>query len=129
MSMKSERRRGRMCGRWNLVIPLRRQTVGIHVTIVAVLINWKGLFLFLSLFSLFLSSVVSSSKISTRKHPPGAKKQGEGGLCSQRQLPGVMQKLLGFLCSGGKTRPIDANRSIKSNGSPTSRGSKAIGGG
>ena len=86
MSMKSERRRGRMCGRWNLVIPLRRQAVGIHVTIVAVLINWKGLFLFsFSLFSLFLSQVVSSSRISTRKHPPGGgqKTRGRGSMLAK----------------------------------------------
>ena len=38
----------------------------------------EGSFSFFSLFSLFPSRVVSSSRISTRKHPPGAKNKGKG---------------------------------------------------
>jgi len=102
MSMKSERRRrGRMCGRWNLVIPLRRQSVGIHATIAVVLINWGGPFSFFpSVLSLSLSGRLSFNQNFNWEASTGGKRQGKGGLCSQRQVPDVMQKLLGFLCSG-----------------------------
>lgn len=128
MSMKSERRRGRMCGRWNLVIPLRRQTVGIHVTIVAVLINWKGLFLFFPCFRSFSlgSSLLPEFQLGSIHR--GQKTRGRGSMLA-KTVTGCDAEIVGLPLFGGKTRPIDANRSIKSNGSPTSRGSKAIGGG